>query len=206
MRPILKYITARALLCFAAYLVVAGSTENVWIVRKSGITPEIQKRDDRSMSHFKPGLRRIELSRKPSEQTLKSQGLSEPESGGIPFSSTQRISPTVSLQAIRLGNDVRLPAALMHQASATAATPQIAAASRGIINSFYQELSVVSSAEQVGSPQAEDGGTQIIHEGPDADEARDRADETFRALHGNEAFNRHSLHSALEVRLPAVSE
>lgn len=206
MRPILKYLSALGLLCFAAYLIAAGSKGNLGVVRKSAIALEARKLDDRSMSHSKPGLRDIKISRRPSEQNLPFQGLSEPASGGIPSFSPQRKSPTPPSRAIRLGNDVRLPAALMHQTSVTTATPEIAAASRGIIDSFYQELSAVSSAGQADSSKVEEDGTRIIPAGIDADKARNRADEAYRALHGNEAFNRHSLQSALEVRLPVVSE
>lgn len=185
MRPILTRLSGMALLALAAYLVATRSTDDLAV-----ITPPTVPMPSRKPSELTTTSRK----HSPVSRTLEST------SGGIP-------SPPTPTGPIRLGNDVRLPAALMHQATATVATtPEIAAARQGIIDSFYQELSTHAAGPQLNSPIVGAESINIIPTGQDTDAARKRADEAYRALYGNEAYNRHSINSALEVRLPALSE
>lgn len=212
MRKILISLSGMVLLALAANVIETRSMDDLAIIKKPAVPANTQNPDEQGGP--KP-------TRKPSELTSTFQKLapvsrckkstpSKSTSDDIDSNSLQQEPSAAATLAFRLGSDVRLPAALMHQAMATTATSAIATASQGIIDSFYQEISPHArdrtAEEQVTSPQAKNDDTRIVPAGPDADKARRRADETYRAVYGNEAYNRHSINSALEVRLPELSE
>jgi hypothetical protein len=192
MRLNLNYLCGVALLSAAAYLIEVRSTPDLAEISKSKISPVTRNLADRSADSSKPALRVA------AHQT-RSSGT---EHSGKPLEE----SPLLPSRTIQLGSNVRLPAALMHQASVTATTPEITAASQGIIDSFYQEISIQAPRAQLNPPDAEIKDTRTIPASPETDGARRRADDTYRALYGNETFNRHSINSALEVHLPELSE
>ena len=230
MRQILIYLSGTVLLALAAYVIETRSTDDLTTFTKPTVPSNPRHPDEQAAHHSKLSTRGAahhprsadpKPTRKPSELTStfqrltpvsrsKKSTLSKSTSDGMEPNTLQQESSAGAARAFRLGSDVRLPAALMHQAMATATTPAIATASQGIIDSFYQEISTHArdgmAEEQVNSPQATNDDTRIVPAGPDADKARGRADETYRALYGNEAYNRHSINSALEVRLPELSE
>lgn len=83
------------------------------------------------------------------------------------------------------------------------------AANEEIVNSFYRELSERLSetpATRDGeSPtktdsRAEDN-TVIVDEGPVVQDARERANQRFRTLYGNDAYNRLTMNAAIEQTL-----
>jgi len=55
------------------------------------------------------------------------------------------------------------------------------------------------------APSTDPDGTLVIKPGDVPDDITDRADEQFRSLFGNDAFNRRSMEAAVEVSLPAAS-
>ena len=101
----------------------------------------------------------------------------------------------------------------------------VAAAMQGIVDRFYQELAAsvqdqnpagtkpsshaadVSGTEKASGPPADASGTGVggeentvvIKPGPAVDQARARANETYRALFGDEAYNRMIMNAAIEV-------
>ena len=107
-----------------------------------------------------------------------------------------------SSQAIQLADEVRLPAALMPPGT-NPPPPAVAAATAQITDTFYQELQAGVSRPQAGqeAPRTTDD-TAIIPENFATRLARQRADEQFRALYGDEKYIQQTLNSAIEVLLP----
>jgi len=135
---------------------------------------------------------------------------------------SQDMGSTQAGRAIQLAEDVRLPAAFMAQSEPEMAdlaitTEVVAAANLAITDSFYQQLAagVAAQPAPAAQPEANRSGmipvtptpgtedTTVIPPGPEVASARESADELYRALFGDEAYGRMTLHSALEVRLPA---
>ena len=110
--------------------------------------------------------------------------------------------------AIQLAGDVRLPAAVMAlaeiaQPSAEPVPPAVAAAQREIVEKFYQEVAVEMAPPNISPhPELVDATTVVISPGEAVDNARHRADEQYRTLFGDAAYNRQGIGSAIEVRLP----
>lgn len=107
---------------------------------------------------------------------------------------------------IRLADNVQLPAVVL-AINAVENNPQstlpepVAAAMHAIVDTFYQDLA--ESSRQNGSVTSPDEeGTVVIQPGPAVESARARANETYRALFGDDAFNRLTVNTALEVRIP----
>ncbi len=132
-----------------------------------------------------------------------------PQSGSTPSSSAVNL-PAAGFQ---LADDVQLPAVIL-ALSAAEKNPQkkvsepIATAMRGIIDRFYQDLAesargTTASGDQATATQTGTDGTIIIQKGPAVERARARANETYRALFGNEAFNQMTRDALLESQLPA---
>ena len=122
------------------------------------------------------------------------------------------------VQAIQLGEDVRLPAAIMALndpgARAGDIPPAVVAATKEIEKTFYRELadkavekrSAVKDSTVTGSDATEPGqpadhDTVILND-HDVYDARERADSLFRTIHGDAAASRQGISSALEVLLP----
>jgi len=89
-------------------------------------------------------------------------------------------------------------------------TPQQHAALQHVADAFYQDLATKAQARLANqeSPggqlvQAPDGGeTLIIQPGPDVEHARQRANELFRALFGDDRYNQFTMQSAMELSVP----
>ncbi len=118
-------------------------------------------------------------------------------------------SPAKSSPGIQLSDEVRLPAVILALNAAendpgSKVPPPIAAAMRGIVTTFYQDLAdSVRETNADGSHTApSDEDTILIKPGPAVERARERANETYRALFGEEAYNQMTLHAALEAQLP----
>jgi hypothetical protein len=230
MRPILICLYGMALLSLAAYLVETRFSNDLAEIKKSAVSSNIRNSDEQAIHPSKPSMpgaarkdrsANVMQTRKPKGPATPFHELpfvsghqktpsAEPSADGIRLTTPQQESPAAPARAFRLGSDVRLPAALMHQAATTAATLEIAAANQGIIDSFYQEIfsrSADGTTDEQENPLiAEVEETLVIPAGKNTDSVRERADEIYRALYGNEAFNRYSIESAVEVRLPELSE
>ncbi len=143
---------------------------------------------------------------------------------GIPLSGASRVShhrgsflsdqaPRKSSvpSAVRLADNVRLPAALMPRDGAAKPNPPIAAVTADIANTFYQKMrDATATHPEFGSSTrtevvAGEDDTAVIVNSPVAEEIRETADEHFRALFGEEKYNQQTLSSAVESRLPVES-
>ena len=106
---------------------------------------------------------------------------------------------------VQLAPDVRLPVAAL---PIDFETNEVTAKMLDIIvDDYYRDLAagVLQDAGEIETTRhlEEDGETTIlVKNGPAAEAARQRADWRFRAIFGKEAFNRMSMQSNLEARLP----
>ena len=126
---------------------------------------------------------------------------------------TSPVGDQPPLPAIQLADDVRLPAALMpHDTSKE--SPVVAAARAAIGDRFYRELQEIAAKDSVTDPATIDSAakdsaaeptTVVIHQSPATENALKRANEQYRALFGDEAFNRKTMDTQLEVKLPPGS-
>lgn len=111
----------------------------------------------------------------------------------------------IPLPAVRLADDVQLPAVILtlneERADPANLTPQpIKDAMNSIVDTFYQDLAKAAvQGEHVGQ---DPDGTYVIGKGSAVDRARDRANEIYRALFGDDAYNRMSMNAVLESQLP----
>ncbi len=104
-------------------------------------------------------------------------------------------------QAIRLADDVKLPAALMPEKLHNT-SPEIAAARSEIINCFYRDLQagIINSGESPKfSEPSED--SILIPQNFRTERIRQAADQQFKALYGDSKYIQQTLHSAIEVML-----
>lgn len=117
-------------------------------------------------------------------------------------------------KGIQLAETVKLPAVILAINAAENDTqsripPPVAAAMRGIVDTFYQDLA--DSAEKVRTDTAPEASgaesgaedTIVIHPGPAVDRARERANETYRSLFGDSAFDQMTMKALMEAQLPA---
>lgn len=112
---------------------------------------------------------------------------------------------------LRLAPDVRLPAAALPVDFKM--SPVAEKALKNIVDDYYRDLAAAMTPELDAANHGGDGGvietgengekTVVVTNGKVADDARKRADARFKALFGNAAFNRMTIQSALESRLPA---
>lgn len=118
-------------------------------------------------------------------------------------------SPGRILPAVQLADNARLPAAFMALARSSAepdkALPLTSnKALQAIEDGFYQDLAVqASDSNQVDGTE---GPAVVIGPGPILEDASARANELYRSLFGNDAYNRHAMDSAKEVLLPSETE
>lgn len=121
---------------------------------------------------------------------------------------------TKSPLGVRLATNVRLPAAAMP--SDLKLTEVSRKALQDILDDYYRELALgIVPEEEVTDPEMKpsqtgrietaDNGerTLIVTNGPVADAARKRADQRFRALFGNAAYNRITMHAQMELLMSA---
>jgi hypothetical protein len=115
---------------------------------------------------------------------------------------------------LKLAPDVRLPAAALPVDFKM--TPVAEQALKNIIDDYYQDLAAALAPELEATTNGQDNGgagtlietgengekTMVVTNGKIAENARKRADARFRALFGNAHFNRMTIQSALESRLP----
>lgn len=119
-----------------------------------------------------------------------------------------------STLGVRLAANVRLPAAAMP--NDLKVTEVSRKALQDIVDDYYRELAlgVVSEEEvtdpemspsQTGQVEVGDNGerTLIVTNGPVAETARKRADQRFRALFGNAAYNRLTMQAQMDLLMSA---
>jgi len=140
---------------------------------------------------------------------------SEPAPASVPIATPRALG-------VRLGDDVQLPAVILALSDPNRdpghKTPApVAAAMQAIVDRFYQDLTASvrdqSAKGNVPSTQAPDAtvpevgneDTVVIEPGPAVDKARARANETYRTLFGDDAYNRLTMGTAIEVKLPVAS-
>lgn len=111
------------------------------------------------------------------------------------------------LPAVRLAHDVPLPAVILtlneEQIDPENKTPQpIKDAMKSIVDKFYTNLA--ESAAEGDYVSKDPDGTLVVGKGPGVERAREEADQIYRALFGEEAYNRMTMNSVLESQLPIV--
>lgn len=127
-----------------------------------------------------------------------------------PPSSSRESATDAAKRGVQLADDVRLPAAIMAQGVPDATTHNMtspaAAANREIVNSFYRELlATADNTPATADPATGGEQTAVVPPGAGVDNARRHADELYRAMFGDAAFNQQGISSAIEVRLPVDS-
>ena len=126
--------------------------------------------------------------------------------GPSPFATTH------PLPAVRLSDTARLPAVILAQVNGGSigpqpSTPEMAAATEAVVASFYRDLAErvaeeipdEVAADESGAPLPDGEATAVVQPGPGLEAASSTANEQFRALFGQSAYNRHSIISALEL-------
>jgi hypothetical protein len=76
------------------------------------------------------------------------------------------------------------------------------AAVQEITNAFYRRLQAVADADGNSKEILGSEDTIMISQNPSTAHARDLANEQYRALFGNEAYNQKTLESTIEAQLP----
>ncbi len=127
------------------------------------------------------------------------------ENGGA--AGTSETSTVNKPRGIRLASNVQLPAAIMALGSPRTVDPgrsptPVEQATRNIESSFYQDLLQASGEPTENIQNTEEEATTVIAPGREVEMARAKANEIYRALFGNEAYNRRTMESAIEVHLP----
>ncbi|MEO7340270.1 MAG: hypothetical protein ABI073_05290 [Luteolibacter sp.] len=138
---------------------------------------------------------------------------------------TETLAPNTTYQeiqkytmpAIQLAENVQLPAALMIPGTdasgrAVALTPAGATAIKEISDSFYQEIADTltntppqAPTESADHKIADEEDTVLITPSASVESARQRANELYHALFGNDTYNRQTMNSTIEVHLPSDS-
>jgi hypothetical protein len=135
------------------------------------------------------------------------------ESGDTPTDPTEPAAEPPA--GLRLAPDVRLPAAALPVDFKM--SPVAEKALKNIVDDYYRDLAAALAPELEAATHGQDNGgdgglietggngekTVVVTNGKIAEYARKRADARFKALFGNAAFNRMTMQSALESRLPA---
>lgn len=114
--------------------------------------------------------------------------------------------PAAPPPGIQLAPDVRLPVAAL---PLDFQTNEVTAKMLDIIVAdYYRDLAagVTGEGNENGMARIDDNGetTIVVKNGPVAEAARQRADWRFRTIFGKNAFNRMSMQSNLEARLPVA--
>lgn len=128
------------------------------------------------------------------------------DSEGSPDPAAEDLSLNKGPVGFQLAPDVRLPVAAMPVDFKI--SPIARTALEQIVTDYYQELAAglaAGAADDVAAKPGEDAGgetTVVVTNGPVANAARQRADSRFKALFGHAAYNRMTIHSLLESRLP----
>lgn len=113
------------------------------------------------------------------------------------------------LPAVRLADDVPLPAVILaihtEQNDPENKRPQpVKNAMKVIVDTFYQDLA--KAAAQGEQKSIDPDGTHVIGKGPPIDNARTRANDVYRALFGDAAYNQMTMNAVLDAQLPVAVE
>jgi hypothetical protein len=223
MRPLYLKLAATCLIATSAVLILrqSGSSD-------SGSGPQAASVPDsrlhRSGSPASPSVifphpQTAPCFRVPSPQDAATAA--RPSANNMPNPAPAPLSNTQG-RAVQLAANVRLPAALMDLAETAvdnriSVSPAADAAKRDIATAFYQRLASDATAgpawrqpspadrPDAAAPEAGTADTGMIEPGPVADNASTLANESYRALFGDDAYNRQTMNSAIEVRLPVDS-
>jgi hypothetical protein len=139
----------------------------------------------------------------PDDSDEVSANLEETDLAGVESEATQ----SYQLPAVRLAHDVPLPAVILtlneEQIDPENKTPKpIKDAMKSIVDKFYTNLA--ESAAEGDYVSKDPDGTLVVGKGPGVERAREEADQIYRALFGEEAYNRMTMDSVLESQLPVV--
>lgn len=173
-----------------------------------------------SLTKFPTNPNPVGATKSSSDDKIKSQSVKNSAN-----TATQNIAPKVGLppeptptllpQGIQLAEDVKLPAVIL-AINAAERNPQnkmpapVAAAMHGIVDTFYRELAE-SVAKDVAEKKSEtsaettvanENDTVLIHPGPAVERARDHANQMYRALFGDAAYNQMTMNAVMESQLP----
>lgn len=129
-------------------------------------------------------------------------------------SETSSPKPASSGQAIQLAENFRLPASTLIQgvnrnSPFPMVSPAISAATQEIENSFYRALAA-TPPETGQTPQGippdaiENEDTRLIPPTAETERLRIQADQWYRTLFGDAAYNQQTMNSLIEVRLPPL--
>lgn len=157
------------------------------------------------------------ISSSPTELPSHAVALPSPSPLDVP-AATAEIIPEANLESknpgMRLADNVPLPAVII-DLNTTMKDPErkipqpIRDAMQAIVDTFYQDLAASVRDQPVGAsgPTAKtaDDNTIVIEPGPAVDRARATANETYRALFGDAAYNRMTMNALLESKLPATT-
>lgn len=117
-------------------------------------------------------------------------------------------------KAIQLAENFRLPATILAQCTDpttpdAVVSPTVSAAAQEITESFYRALAATAqNTEQTpentapDAPDSED--TRVIPPTAETERLRAHSDERYRSLFGDAAYNKQSMNSLIEVRLPPL--
>ena len=226
MRPIHFSLAAVGLAAGCAFMILRPSGKNL---RASGAEPVFRRtdvaravRDDlpaapapamlREIPPLPPRLSARHESRKLAAPQPPNHIEPVPDSPRRPLLDAEPAPLTaaadVPARGIQLAENVRLPAAVMALAEFAKPTaepipPAVAAAQLEIVEKFYQEIAAEMAPPNISStPELEEATTVVISPSESVDDARHRADEQYRTLFGDAAYNRQGISSAIEVRLP----
>ncbi len=154
------------------------------------------------------------LSSTPAERRTPAAALPSPNSSAVPTATAVTIpdtKPESKTPGIRLADNVPLPAVII-DLNTTMKDPErkipmpIRDAMQSIIDTFYQDLAASVRDRPAGTTATTtDVNTIVIELGPAVDRARATANETYRALFGDAAYNRMTMNAVLESQLPAAT-
>lgn len=199
MRPPYLMLFTIGLIAASSSMIFRTCSQNESSAEKPKTTKRSEKRPKQSaVSHRLPPTGAIQDQTVTDSATIHPNGIRSEDSY-----SAEAIIPSPSMAmppAVQLADDVRLPAALIPDAGANL-TPAVTAATAEIGNTFYRDLQVTANNETSN----QEADTATISNDPNTEQALIRADEQYRALFGDEDFNRKTAESHIEVNLPTDS-
>lgn len=209
MRPLLLKLAASALLAVAAMLVP----------RPPGQSPATPPRAPAESMPARRGGAPAASSRHQERTRPAARAAGTAPAPASPATTSVPAGDAVSSEigrAVQLAESVPLPAALMtwdamNGGHPAAVSPAVAGVTREIGNTFYQQLAaspaalspLASPADPVTANGHED--TTVMGPSPAVEQARAIANETYRVMFGDQAYNQQTLNSAREVRLPVAA-
>lgn len=153
----------------------------------------------------------------PTQPTEKNSNLPASDDFAPQVEAPSAPAPASLPRGIRLAESVKLPAVILAISAAendphTKLSAPVAAALHRIVDTFYQNLAdsveqveVIEVPAQIAAETAdvvED--TIIIQPGAAVELAREQANETYRALFGDAAYDQMTMRALMESHLPAV--